>query len=316
MKTRMISCLMGIALVAGISTSCKKETPAPTAEIYSTIEGYKVTFNPQVTDVDTYSWDFGDGTAKSTEKNPVHTYESFGDYSVVLTVSGGGGEANSTKVVSIAATSIKDLISGGIKAANGKTWVFDKAYTVGDGGGPISQAPYTITVPSAENVLDMFGLGTEYDNEFTFFFDGTYKMNPKNGNVLAGAVYGYATQTIVGDPAWAIGLCAASWTAPSSATWTLNTNDFVIDAIGDPNDTNVPPAHANVTFTGKNWISFSSGAYFGILDFPLTAKFVIDEITPNKMRVSMFVCGYGFDGGDPKYNMMPSNMFHLSFVTK
>ena len=162
----------------------------------------------------------------------------------------------------------------------------------------------------------MFGLGDEYDNEFTFFDDGKYSVNPKNGNVLAGAVYGYATETIYGEPAWDIGLCAAAWSAPASATWTLHNTDLVIDAIGDPNDPNVPPAHGNVTITGKTWISLSEGAFFGVMDFPSTAQFIIDEITPDKMRVTYFVCGYGFDGGDPMYNMMPTNMFHLTYIKK
>lgn len=316
MKKRMFLCLLGIATAASMFSSCKKDTPAPTAEIFATIEGYKVTFTPTVSNVSTYSWDFGDGTAISTELEPVHTYESFGDYTVALKVTGEGGEATTSKVVQIAATSLKDLLTGGIKATIGKTWVFDKAYTVGDGGGPVMATPYRIDIPSAANVLDMFGLGEEYDNEFTFNYDGKYSISPKNGKVLAGAVFGYSSATIVGEPAWAVGLCAANYSAPSNATWTANTTDLVIEAIGDANDPNVPPAHSTVTIKGKNWISFSAGAYFGIYDFPSTATLIIDEITPSKMRVTMLVCGYGFDGGDPKYNMMPSNMFHLTYISK
>ncbi|MCX6225138.1 MAG: PKD domain-containing protein [Bacteroidia bacterium] len=315
MKKKMYLFLTGIVLAAAVLTSCKK-TSGPTAEIFSTVAGYTVTFNPQVTDADTYSWDFGDGSALSTDKNPVHTYESFGDYTVKLTVKGEGGEKSVTKVISIAATSIKDLLTGGIKATTGKTWVLDRAYTVGDGGGPVSNTPYTISFPSIDNALDMFGLGDEYDNEFTFYYDGTYKVNPKNGNVLAAAVYSSFNGIVVGEPAWAVGLCAATWTAPASATWTHGTSDFTIDAIGNPDDSNVPPAHAIVTFTGQNWITFSTGAYFGIFDFPTITKFIIDELTPNKMRVSLFLCGYGFDGGDAKYNAMPTNMLHLSYIKK
>jgi PKD repeat protein len=314
MKKRIIPFVAGLAFSAVALVSCSK--PAPTAEIFATIEEYTVTFDPTVANADTYQWDFGDGSSGSNELNPVHTYESFGDYTVTLTVTGEGGEFTAIKTITIEATSVKDLLTGGIKATSGKTWVLDRAYTVGDGGGPVMNAPYTIAVPSAENVLDLFGLGTEYDNEFTFFFDGKYTVTPKNGQVLAGAVYGYATGSIVGDPAWAVGLCAASWTAPSSATWTLNTSSLVVENVLDPNDPNVPPATGTATITGKNWISLSTGTFFGILDFPSTVKFVIDEITSNKMRVSLFVCGYSDDGGDPKYNMMPSNMFHLSFVKK
>jgi PKD repeat protein len=315
MKKGTLAMIAVLAVSACLLYSCKK-VPAPTAEIFATVEGYQVTFNPQVADADTYSWDFGDGTAGSAELNPVHVYESFGDYTVTLVVTGEGGDFTATKVISIAATSIRDLLTGGSKAANGKTWVFDKAYSVGDGGGPVQNAPYNILIPSTDNVLALFGLGDEYDNEYTFFFDGRYSMNPKNGNVLAGAVFGYATGTISGEPAWDIGLCAASFTPPASAVWSLNTDNFTVDAIGDPNDLTVPPVHGIVTFSGQNWLSFSEGAYFGILDFPSTARCIIDEITPNKMKVSLFVCGYGFDGGDPSYNMMPTNMFHLTFITK
>ena len=314
MKKSTLSILTTIAFISFMVISCSEETPAPTAEIFATIDGYTVTFNPTVTDVSTYAWDFDDGET-STEKKPVHTYAASGTYTVTLVVKGEGGEATATKEISIAA-SLEEMLTGGPGATAGKTWILDPAYTVGDGGGPVTNSPYTIAIPSAENVLTMFGLGDEYDNEFTFFDNGNYSVSPKNGNVLAGAVYGYASETIYGEPAWDIGLCAAAWSAPASATWTLNTTDLVIDAIGDPNDPNVPPVHGEVTITGKNWISLSEGAFFGIMDFPTTAQFIIDEITPEKMRVTLFVCGYSFDGGDPMYNMMPTNMFHLSYIVK
>jgi hypothetical protein len=159
----------------------------------------------------------------------------------------------------------------------------------------------------------MFGLGAEYDNEFTFYHDGKYKMTPKNGNVLAGAVYAYATQTIVGDPAYAIGMAAATFTAPTNATWTMGTTDFTVDAITDPMEEDVPPVHGNVTFTGKTWVSISNGGYFGILDFPTTARFIIKDITPTKMSVACLLCGYGYA---EEYVMLPTNLIHITFVKK
>jgi PKD repeat protein len=44
-------------------------------------------------------WDFGDGTSKSTGKNPIHYYTREGDYTVTLTATGTGG-ITSTKVKS------------------------------------------------------------------------------------------------------------------------------------------------------------------------------------------------------------------------
>jgi PKD repeat protein len=312
MKPRMFVLLTGIVLAASVLSSCKK-TPAPTAEIFSTIDKYTVTFNPTVTNADTYSWNFGDGSAVSTVSNPVHTYESFGDYTVVLTVKGEGGEFIASKTISIAATSLKDLLTGGLKATAGKTWIVSRGYTPGeDGAGPVmNELP--VVLPSAENVLDIFGLGAEYDNEYTFYFDGTYKMNLKNGQALAGAVYGVLTGTIVGDPVYDIGMCIANYTAPATATWTSGTADFSVDAITDPMTSDVPPVHAPVVFTGKTWVSFSEGAFFGILDFPTTVRFIIKEITPDKMKVAMLLCGYGYD---TEHYTLPTNLIHLTFEVK
>lgn len=48
-------------------------------------------------DIDTWQWDFGDGTT-STERNPTHSYTTAGDYTVKLTVT--GPEGSDTKTVS------------------------------------------------------------------------------------------------------------------------------------------------------------------------------------------------------------------------
>ena len=319
MKKSIFLSILGLGISAIMFYSCKKNTPVTTVDILSTISNYKVTFAPQVTNGTSYSWDFGDGSAASTDMNAVHTYASFGDYTVVLTVTGPGGVGTASKVVSIQATSIKDLLTGGIKATGGKTWVMTTGYTAGqDGGGPVlNNGP--ITQPSEADVLNAVGLGAENGNQFTFHFDGSYTIN-LNGNALAGAVYGVGTGTIVGDPVYAVGLCAASYTAPASATWALHTEDFTVSAITDPNTTAVPPVYGNVTFTGQNWLSFSQGAYFGILDFPAitspgTAKVIINSITSSSMNVSIFLCGYGY-GSDPMMMMLPTNLIHMTYVPK
>ena len=74
-----------------------------------------------MTDVSSYSWNFGDGET-STEAKPVHTYALSGTYTVTLVVKGEGGEATATKEVTIAA-SFLEMLTGGVADANGKTWV-------------------------------------------------------------------------------------------------------------------------------------------------------------------------------------------------
>ena len=317
MKKSIFLTVLLLGISAAMFYSCKKNTPAPTAAIFSTISNYQVTFAPQVLNGTTYSWNFGDGSAASTDMNAVHTYASFGTYTVTLTVTGPGGIGTATSSITIQATSIKDLLTGGISATSGKTWVMTKGYTPGvDGGGEVLNSQ-PVDLPSEADVLNQVGLGAENSNSFTFYFNGNYSIS-LGGNALAGAVYGAVTQTMVGDPVYAIGMCAASYTVPTTATWALHTENFTVDAITDPNTTAVPPVHGNVTFTGHNWLSFSQGAYFGILDFAATtgtAKIIINSITANSMNVSMFLCGYGY-GSDPTMMILPTNLIHMTYVPK
>ena len=313
MKKSALLILTMVAIISVMIVSCKKSTPAPTAEISVTIDGYAVTFNPTVTDVSSYAWNFGDGET-STEAKPVHTYTVSGTYTVTLVVKGDGGDATATKEITLVA-SFLEMLTGGAANANGKTWVLSTAYTTGvDGEGPVTTA-MPITSPGADNLLAMYGLEAEYDNEFTFFANGNYSMNPVNGFVLAGAVYAIVNGTIEGEPAYDIGLCAARFTAPTGATFTVHNTDLTVDAITDPNTSDIPPVHGNVTFTGKTWVSLSAGAYFGVLDFPTTAMFIVKEITPDSLSVAMFLCGYSY-GDNPDDMMLPTMLVHMTYIPK
>ena len=50
-----------------------------------------------VGNVTSYSWDFGDGSS-STERDPAHTYEEPGAYSVTLNVDGPCGMSGVTRI--------------------------------------------------------------------------------------------------------------------------------------------------------------------------------------------------------------------------
>lgn len=59
--------------------------------------GLEVIFTPTVVGgVTTYRWDFGDGTAASTDSSPTHIYSNPGNYDVSLQVTGGCGVASLT----------------------------------------------------------------------------------------------------------------------------------------------------------------------------------------------------------------------------
>jgi hypothetical protein len=59
--------------------------PAPTASFNYGANGATVSFTNSSTNATTYSWDFGDGSALSTEANPSHTYTTNGSFTIVLT---------------------------------------------------------------------------------------------------------------------------------------------------------------------------------------------------------------------------------------
>ncbi|MFA6483198.1 MAG: hypothetical protein WCW62_11510, partial [Bacteroidales bacterium] len=80
-----------------------------------------------------------------------------------------------------------------------------------------------------------------------------------------------------------------------------------------PMGTEVPALHEIKTFKGKKWVTLSEGAFFAILDFPTTRKFIIKEITPDKMYVAVFICGYY---ADPAAWTIPEYLFHLTFIPK
>jgi hypothetical protein len=212
----------------------------------------------------------------------------------------------------------EEMLTGGADATNGKTWVLSQIVDQSkDGGGSVNSS-LILLLQIEDSILTKNGIGAEYDNEFTFYHDGKYVMNAKNGNFLAGMIYGYANQNMVGNPANLIGLCAAAYTPPATATWTLHTEDLVVDAITNPLEVNIPPVHGNVTFTGMNWLTFSEGAFFGILDFPTTAKVIVKDISQTEMHVAVFVCVYqkSLDPAGMEYMNLPTHLFHLTYLAK
>ena len=104
MKKRIFPIFLAVVILGAITmVSCKKEEskPAPVSSFTFEIDDKTVTFTNTSTDATTYSWDFGDESALSTETNPVHVYEAYGDYDVRLTATGDGGEQITKVTISV-----------------------------------------------------------------------------------------------------------------------------------------------------------------------------------------------------------------------
>ncbi len=280
--------LFAMIAIAAVMFSCSEDPLPPVVQMFGEADAdnpYIYNFTTTVENVTSYAWDFGDGET-STEANPSHTYAMSGDYSVTVTVTGEGGTDVASKNITIAA-SMEEMLSGGPNATDGKTWVLSRTATIGkDGAGNIRADFATDILPAPDNILDIAGLGEEYDNEYTFYDDGTYKVNNVNGKSLAGWIFSsleVGAENIVIPTEYGIFQVLRSNT--TNATWSLtHETDLVIDAVNESFD---PPKEETVTFTGINYITFGNGGFIGIEDY--YANTIIRDITPDRMVVTFFL---------------------------
>ena len=309
--------LGGLAiLIASIALiSCQKDPPS--AGFTFAADGFTVTFTSVVTNTDGYQWSFGDG-GTSTDANPVYVYSEGGEYDVTLIASGPGGTDTRVQTLNIspAVADLKNMLTGGETATNGKTWVLTRAYNdVTDGGSAVDPGMF-LAVGMAEDVLDVIGMGSEYDNEFTFYHDGSYEVDIVNDTALTATLFGiYGGEvSLYTSENNLYALNKSSYTAPESATWTFHEEALVVDAVYNPLATDVPAVHGNVTFSENYWVSLSEGAYFGILDFPTTRKFIIKSISNESINVALLMCAYWADAAGS--GNLPTWLYHLTFVPK
>ncbi|MBN8577240.1 MAG: PKD domain-containing protein [Cytophagales bacterium] len=93
---RFFTLLAGMAVVASVLflAGCSDDPEPPTASFTYVANGREVQFTSTSKNASSFNWTFGDGST-STEQNPTHTYASFGNYTVTLSVTGSGGSATS-----------------------------------------------------------------------------------------------------------------------------------------------------------------------------------------------------------------------------
>lgn len=269
------------------------EVPKPLADFQFLIEGPQVTFNGTVANAKTIHWDFGDGNT-SSEEDPVHIYESAGIYTVIMTVSEGNDTFSETKEVTIL-PSLELLLTGGPARPEGKSWRLKKAYTAGkEGAGPVSNG-LGILLPSFDNLLEAVGLGSSYEDVFTFVHDGRYIVNNKDGQSLMGLVYasifeGPNIRAVSADPN-NVPLANVLYTPATGTTWKISTDDFTVDAATGP-----------ANFTGKTQLILSE--YLGFKDAGTLV--ILKGITETTMNIALGI------HTEPTVIDKPTLLFHLS----
>lgn len=97
--------MLVLLFAATAIVSCKKkplEVLSGFSFVVDAADFKKVTFTSAAQNATSLAWDFGDGSASSSEANPVHNYAAVGSYTVKLTATGEDGSDISTQTVVIA----------------------------------------------------------------------------------------------------------------------------------------------------------------------------------------------------------------------
>jgi PKD repeat protein len=87
------------------------------------IRNGSVDFHNTSTDANTYSWDFGDGTAANTQTNPRHTFAALGIYDVTLSVTDPTGASPYPRTAYITVGCLAPNFAQTSTAAANATWV-------------------------------------------------------------------------------------------------------------------------------------------------------------------------------------------------
>lgn len=287
--------LYSLLLFTMIFFNCSDDNvETPLADFQFLVEGTQVTFNGTVANTTSINWDFGDGTS-STEEDPIYAYAEPGSYSVTMTADGPNGSFSETKTVTIL-PSMEILLTGGQAYPKGKSWHLKKAYTSGkDGAGPVAD-DLSLFLPSQDNLLDLVGLGTSYEDTFTFVYDGHYKVDNKDGQSLMGLVYAMierpADITAVSWDPNNVPLANVLYTPITDATWEIVTGDFTVDAATGP-----------VNFKDKTQLVLTE--YLGFKDAKILV--ILKDITETTMNVALGI------HTEPSVYDKPTLLFHLSF---
>ena len=290
MRQFRLRMIFTFSLLAVMIFSCTEEgVKLPTqANIYFTVVGKKVAFTALAINADTFLWDFGDGST-SEEKNPVHYYEAGGTYIVKLTVTGPTGSDEAAVEVSVA-LSPYEMLTGGVNAANGKTWKINSLHPNDELALADPDMTNVLTIPSGA-FSQFLGLEEVYQDEFTFYYDGTYKVDGKgDGGVFAGLVHamkqGANILKTTPDPG-EFPFCTMEYTIDQGATFSYNEDkDLTITSVTETS------GYGDVTYSGVNTLSFSGNGFVGIYDAKNKdgkVECIVQEITNESMRIAVFM---------------------------
>lgn len=289
----LITSIVLSVLFSSCGNEEKKQFPL-SAIIFYSINDNQVAFHALTHSAVSWHWEFGDGTS-SDEQNPVHIYEDGGYYKVTLTATSASGESVTEEVRIGVMITPYVLLTGGASAVNGKTWRLSSSHS--ENGDYFANADADLTpfdediTPLPNGALKMYlNYPTVYEDEYTFYFDGRYKMNltnfgEKGTGAFSGLVYEYMTTGGAGiiyasEMGQQFGLCIGAYTPEDNLTFTyVKKEDYTIQSVYGGDGT--------VTYKDVTTLDFSGTAFVGFMDHD--RKVILKEISEDKMTLVMFM---------------------------
>ena len=192
----------------------------------------KVDFDNFSKNSTSYSWDFGDGSETSTEKNPTYRYQKAGTYDVVLIAKNETGESDDFKE----SITLSDPLAAQrtLVGSDGKIW--QMIADVSNGLYPYEVAPkdgsdiwWQLTGNNDPN-KDLCYRNCIFDDIWTFKPDGTYLYDNKGSFYAEGGIF----KQEVADLGCFDATDNANWQGPEGqdlSGWNSGTHSFSYDAV-------------------------------------------------------------------------------------
>ena len=221
---------------------------------------------------DTYSWDFGDASAASTEVSPSHEYAEAGTYTVMLTATNAGGDNAHSEVVTVTSSGGVEVVVDGdmsnpdawtntaLNAAVATTFTFADGVVTTTNGNEINQSNgviyQEIDVEAGDYLLsmDVTNDGTQIQTWIEIYV----------GSILPEEGSDYS------DGGMLSGISA--WDCPEANT---DVNIITVGCKGSADEFNGGTGVVTFTGAGTKYLVIKAGSWDG----NLTTGYVVDNIS-------------------------------------
>jgi PKD repeat protein len=252
-KILMFRVMLAVMALSLFATSCKDDETPPSGVVASfqfeqdADDFHKVKFTNFSQHFASVSWNFGDGSAATSEENPTHSFATAGTYTVTLTATGSDG-VTSEKSLDVA-ISDPDIETRKLTGDASKTWKLLRDPSTGVY--PLQVGPKAhSTIWWASGLQEEIGIRPcLFNDEYVFTLDGKKMEYKTNGDLWRDT------------DVWATGGCVDT-TDPDAFK---NKNDEDISAWGDGVHTfDYNAANKTLTVSG-------TGAFLGLTKAGSTA---------------------------------------------